>query len=173
MFRKQTNYLYLIPFIILLSSCSRKTYNPPSQLTVVDDELMMVGPVQYQDILDNFPEWKNAHEEAQVDQRIISEFKNIKTEINIQCFIGTWCSDSREGVPPFMKVLLLANNPNIQIELIGVDRRKDDPDHLAHQNNINRVPTLIVKMDDTEIFRMIEFPEITFEEDFINKLVNR
>ena len=170
---KQTNYLFLLPLIILLTSCSRKTYKLPSQLTVIDDELMMVGPFRYQDILDNFPEWKDAQEAAQVDERVISDFKNIKAEINIQCFIGTWCSDSREGVPSFMKVLLMVNNPNIQIKLIGVDRRMDDPDHLAPQNNVNKVPTFIVKISDMEMFRMIEFPEITFEEDFINKLENR
>jgi hypothetical protein len=170
---KRQIFLFLLSIIIVLASCSKKTYHPPSALTVVDGELMMIGPVQYQDVLDQFPDWKNAEDGAEIKAGVVNGFKEIQMPLIIQCYIGTWCSDSRDGVPSFMKVLLQADNPNIQIEFIGVDRNMKDPDHLALQNNIERVPTFIVTIEGGELFRMVEFPEITFEEDFINILANR
>lgn len=170
---KKKILLSLLSIIIVLLSCSKKTYTSPSALKVVDGELMMIGPVQYQDVLDQFPGWNDAEEQAEINAWVVEEFTEIQSPLDIHCYIGTWCSDSREGVPPFMKVLFQADNPNIQIEFIGVDRRMEDPGHLARQNKIEKVPTFIVKMRNVEIFRMIEFPEITFEEDFLNNLENR
>jgi hypothetical protein len=170
---KQKILLSLISIIIVLLSCSKKTYTPPSELSVVDGELMMIGPVLYQDVLDQFPDWNDAEDDAEIKPEVVDGFTEIQTPLNIQCYIGTWCSDSRDGVPPFMKVLLQVDNPNVQIEFIGVDRRMDDPDHLARQNKIEKVPTFVVKMRNVEMFRMIEFPEITFQEDFLNNLINK
>jgi len=161
--------IYLI-ILILALSCSRRPRHQPSALTAIDDELMMVGPVYYQDILDQFPEWGDAHDEAEINEKIVDDLRQIEIPLTIQCFLGTWCSDSYMGVPPFMKAVQQSQNPNIEIELIALDRRRDDPDHLGPQNGIELVPTFIVKRDGVELFRMIEFPQRTFAEDMINEL---
>jgi thiol-disulfide isomerase/thioredoxin len=170
---KNRKIFVLLLIVIITFSCSKKIYTPPSQLTVVNGELMMIGPVRYQDVLEQFPEWQSADDEAEMKAEVVNEFKEIKMPLNIQCFIGTWCSDSREGVPPFMKTYRAAKNENIHVELIGVNRQKDDSNHLGPKNNISRVPTFIVRSDGSELFRMIEFPEITFEEDLINELAKK
>jgi thiol-disulfide isomerase/thioredoxin len=171
--RKQEIFAFLLSIIIIFISCSKKVYSPPSQLTVVNGELMMIGPIQYQDVLDQFPAWKNADDEAEIKTEVVDGFKEIQIPLDIQCFIGTWCSDSREGVPSFMKTYRTAENKNIHVELIGVNRKKDDPDHLAPKSNINRVPTFIVISGGVELFRMIEFPESTFENDLISELAEK
>ena len=170
---KQEIFAFLLSIIIIFISCSKKVYSPPSQLTVVNGELMMTGPVQYQDVLEQFSAWQNADAEAEIKAEVVNRFKEIQIPLDIQCFIGTWCSDSRYGVPSFMKTYRTAKNKNIHVKLIGVDRQKDDPDHLAPRSDINRVPTFIVKSGGVELFRMIEFPETTFENDLINELAKK
>lgn len=161
--------VYLIIFVLVFS-CAKRPRHQPSSLTVIDDELMMVGPVNYGDILEQFPEWRDSHDEADINKRITNELRQIKKPLTIQCFLGTWCSDSYSGVPPFMKAIQKSQNPNIKIELIALDRRRDDPDHLGPKNGIELVPTFIVKRDGMELFRMVELPHTTFAEDMINEL---
>lgn len=160
----------LIPITTVVISCAHRVHRQLSSPVEVAGELMMIGPVSYEDVLRHFPDWKNVHEHAQPADEIIYGIKKINIPLEIQCFIGTWCSDSRNEVPPFMKSLLLSGNPHIQIELFGVNRQKDDPDHLGLMNNIDLVPTFIVKSGGVELFRMIEFPESTFANDLLNKL---
>lgn len=162
---------FLIYYVVLILalSCSRRPQHQPSSLTVIDDELMMVGPVYYQDILDQFPEWRDAHNEAEIKEETVNDLRQIEEPLAIQCFLGTWCSDSYTGVPPFMKAVKKSQNSNIKVELIALDRRRDDPDHLGPKNAIELVPTFIVKRDGVELFRMIEFPQSTFAEDLIRE----
>jgi thiol-disulfide isomerase/thioredoxin len=160
----------LIPVLAFLISCAHRPHRQASSPVEIAGERMIIGPVAYEDILEYFPAWKKADEHAQSTDEVISGIKGINIPLDIQCFLGTWCSDSRQEVPPFMKSLALAGNPHIRIELYGVDRQKDDPDHLGTANNIEWVPTFIVKRDGVEIFRMVEFPETTFAEDLLTNL---
>lgn len=167
--RAKAFLIYLIVLTLALS-CSKRPRHQPSALTVIDDELMMVGPVYYQDILDRFPEWAEAHNEAEISKEIVNDLRQIEKPLTIRCFLGTWCSDSYMGVPPFMKAVRKSQNPNIKVELIALDRRRDDPDHLGPKNGIELVPTFVVKRDEKELFRMVELPQTTFAEDLITEL---
>lgn len=163
----------LIPMIALVASCAHRHHRQPSHPIMVSGELMMTGPVSYKDILEGFPEWKKVDQYSQPTDEVINGIKGISIPLEIECFLGTWCSDSRHEVPPFMKSLSLAGNSHIKIKLIGVDRQKDDPGHLGPVNNIELVPTFVVRSEGVELFRMIEFPETTFAEDLLNNLEKR
>jgi len=171
--RKKGFILFLIPMVAVVISCAHRPHRQSSSPVKVAGELMMIGPVSYEDILEHLPDWKNVHQHSQPADEVIRGIKGIDMPLDIQCFVGTWCSDSKNEIPPFMKSLNLAGNSHIQIELIGVDRQKDDPDHLGPMNNIERVPTFIVISDGVELFRMVEFPETTFAEDLLNNLEMR
>lgn len=162
--------LALIPMIALVASCAHRPHKRSANPVEINGELMMVGPISYKDILEYFPAWKTVNQRAQPTEDIISGIKEISMPLDIECFVGTWCSDSRHEVPPFMKALGLAGNPHIHIELIGVDRQKDDPGHLGPMNNIELVPTFIVRSNGVELFRMVEFPKTSFAEDLLTDL---
>lgn len=161
---------FLIPLLAILISCAHRPHRQTSSPIEIAGERIMLGPLSYNDILEYFPAWKNADENTHPTDEIVSGIKEIDIPLDIQCFLGTWCSDSRHEVPPFMKSLALAGNPHIRIELYGVDRQKDDPDHLGIANHIEWVPTFVVKRDGVEMFRMVEFPETTFAEDLLTNL---
>lgn len=160
----------LLP-VLLICACSRG-YRPAAGVTEVAGEAMLLGPIEYQDILHYFPEWQEHDREAVADPQQVQALQEVAQSLEIDCYLGTWCSDSREGVPPFMKALTSAGNGRLRVQLIGVDRQKDDPEHVALQEGIERVPTFVVKKNGKEIGRMIEYPlKSSFVEDFLDIIV--
>lgn len=167
------NALAIILVMILLfiyAGCSRQGH-PVVQLREVNGEKMLLGPVQYQDILRYFSDWRAADSSSQAQETVIRGFQKIKNPVEVVCFLGTWCSDSRHGVPPFVKTWKAAGNPEIRLKIIGVDRNLRDPQKLAPADSIRRVPTFIIKENGRELGRLVEYPESdSFARDFLNLL---
>ncbi|NOX36564.1 MAG: hypothetical protein GXO78_03425 [Calditrichaeota bacterium] len=156
--------------MLMLLSCASRTYHPQTSIVEMDGEKMLVGPLVFADILHYFPDWNTVYEEAEVPTDLVQKIQAINRPLTIRIFLGTWCGDSRDGVPPFMKILERAQNAHLRVELIGVDRQKLDPDGLAIDYHIERVPTFIILENGSEIGRMVEFPEKTFAEDLLDLL---
>lgn len=157
---------------IIVYSCATRAYRPTSTPVTLDGESMLVGEVSFQDILHFYPDWNSVYQHSEVPDSIVQQIRAIRRPITLLVFLGTWCGDSRDGVPPFLKIIQHAHNPNLRVILYGVDRQKLDPDGLAVQYHIERVPTFIVLENGVEIGRMIEFPEKTFAEDFLEILAS-
>lgn len=92
--------------------------------------------------------------------------------INIKIVLGTWCHDSKMQVPRFMKVLDQISYIEEKLEIICVDRSKKTHGISIEDLNIKYVPTFIFYKDGKEIGRIIESPEKSLEEDFLN-IVNQ
>lgn len=86
---------------------------------------------------------------------------NAKTTI----VMGTWCSDSRDQVPHFFKIMDEADYPDSNITMICVNREKEGLSGDVDSLNIELVPTFIFYRNDKEIGRIIETPRQTMEED--------
>ncbi len=137
---------------------------------LINGEQMIIGHTQYQSILDNFEEWKAVADTVTLDSSAVAKLKAIQQPVHVLLFLGTWCKDSRNGVPPFMAVYQAAHNPNIQVEIIGITRDKEDPEGLAAKYHIERVPTFVILKNGKEIGRLVEFPKKTFAQDLIELL---
>lgn len=160
----------IIILVLLLSlGCAKKTYRPDSQLQEINSEKMLLGEMQYRDILYYFPAWQKADSESEPIPEMVDQVKRIEKPLEILCYLGTWCGDSREGVPLFMRTVKAAEKKDIRVKLIGVDRKKMDPENTAIQYDIQRVPTFIVFQYGQEIGRMVEFP---MKENFVEDLVD-
>ena len=161
--------LFSFAIALLLFSCAAKTGQTPAPPTEQPAPEDLLGPLAYQDILATFPNWGEVDNATAVDPEQVRPIANISEQYHIVVFLGTWCGDSRRGVPPFMKTLAAAGNPNLTLELIGVDHDKFDPDLKAPEANIERVPTFVIYREGEEVGRLIEFPEgDNFAADFIN-----
>jgi len=69
---------------------------------------MIVGLSQRSDYehSEHFKQWFNEEYESYViDEETLSLISAIEDEIKIECFMGTWCEDSRREVPRFYKIL--------------------------------------------------------------------
>jgi thiol-disulfide isomerase/thioredoxin len=159
-------FFFLFLFFV---GCANTNYRPATQLEEVNGEKILLGEIQYPDILYHLPSWFKADSESETSHLLTEQVKKIETPLQITCYLGTWCGDSREGVPPFVKTIEAVKNKNIRLKLIGVDRKKLDPENTAVQYNIQRVPTFIVFQDGQEIGRMVEFP---LKENFVEDLLD-
>jgi thiol-disulfide isomerase/thioredoxin len=118
-----------------------------------------------------FSDWYlPAYKKYQPDQKIIKSLD--LNGLNIEIFFGTWCGDSQEQVPRFMKILDEINFPEKRLTLFAVNHEKKTLHGEDKNKNIQRVPTFIVYKGHTELGRIIEHPDSTLEYD-LYKIVNK
>jgi len=107
------------------------------------------------------------------DQNKLEQLKQIinkNPQIKFKIFAGSWCYDSEIGVPKIYKLFKMIKLDESRIELYGVNRQKIEPSGEAQIFNIERVPTLIILFDKTEINRIIEYPKSSWEDDILELL---
>ncbi|TVZ53011.1 thioredoxin family protein [Dokdonia sp. Hel_I_53] len=106
-----------------------------------------------------------------VNKTLIPDITNGLNGVTVTTFMGTWCGDSKRETPRMFKILDVANFDNSDLELITVDRTKQNPTEFTSGQNIKRVPTFIFKRDGKEIGRIVERPIESLEKDMI-KILN-
>ncbi len=122
--------------------------------------------------LPDFSEWyNNEYIGYEADKFILEQIKELSDSIDIQIFMGTWCSDSRREVPRFLRILDELKFEQNKLQIINVDRKKESPTHEERDNNINFVPTFIIMKNGNEIGKIVEFPIITLESDLLSILL--
>jgi thiol-disulfide isomerase/thioredoxin len=99
------------------------------------------------------------------DEEALAVFRSLSQPVLIRVFYRTDCGDSIQHVPAFIKTIQLADNPNIEVEYIGVNLEKDQPADLVSGWNIQLVPTFIVLKEGEEVGRVIETPKVKIEVD--------
>jgi hypothetical protein len=99
------------------------------------------------------------------DEQVVEAFSNIEVII----YLGTWCSDSQDWVPKFVKIWNTYGLDLSKLSLIAVhnddDKYKQSPERTEVKYNIESVPTFIFLKDGKEIGRIVEYPQTTLEED--------
>jgi thiol-disulfide isomerase/thioredoxin len=78
-------------------------------------------------------------------------------KVQIICFGGTWCGDTKNILPKFYSLATAAGFMQNHITLIGVDRSKKTHGALAEAMGITNVPTFIVMKDGKEAGRVVEY----------------
>ncbi|MFB0517001.1 MAG: thiol reductase thioredoxin [Candidatus Neomarinimicrobiota bacterium] len=137
-------------------SAERPT-EPPMLLGVVDRAELGKEP---------YSKWFVSEYEAyDLDRAVLDSLKGLLADIDIEIFMGTWCSDSRREVPRFYKILDSLGFSDQRVRLVGLDRGKVSPGHEEKGMNIHHVPTFIFYLDQVEIGRIIETPVQSLEQD--------
>ncbi len=157
-------------FLILMTAINSFgiTVSDSCQVVVHDGKKMLIGPVTEKELFSNFPGWLKIYQDYQPDSAVVKSLKGVSADYRILVVLGTWCSDSRDGVPGFLKTMDVAANSHISITMVAVDRKMEDPAYSAMRANIQRVPTFVIYSAGHEIGRMVEIPLDTFESDFLD-----
>jgi len=156
---------FLLAILFIITSC-----NEVANKMVVDEKTgnqMLVGITDRNAFeLPDFSEWYNyEYTRYEPDKFIVKQIQKLSDSIDIQIFMGTWCSDSRREVPRFIKILDLSKFDQNKIQIINLNREKKSPGHEENDKNIEFIPTFIINKNNNEIGRIVEFPIITLESD--------
>jgi len=94
--------------------------------------------------------------------------KNLKnTQVDI--YLGTWCGDSKNWVPQFVKMWNDLGLSEEQLSFTalydGIEQYKQGPNAEEKGLRIHRVPTFIFKENNEEYARIVEFPRNDLEQD--------
>jgi hypothetical protein len=101
------------------------------------------------------------------DRTVIRQLKGTREGLDIVIVLGTWCSDSHEQVPKFLKVLDKMRFDEERLKMICVDREKLGGEVDVLPYNVVFVPTFIFLKNGKEIGRIVETPIRTLEVDML------
>ena len=101
------------------------------------------------------------------DTTAIKFLKEHLPKYRMVVLIGTWCDDSQLYLPRLHKILQLTNYPMSRYTMYGLDRSKQAK-HIEHRlYKADKVPTIIVYKDHTEIGRIVETVNKSVEADLM------
>ncbi len=109
-----------------------------------------------------------------VDSDMLDRCKDKLENIRIVVFMGTWCEDSQQQVPRFVKVMNYLGITPSRLQLTCIDyvpgRYKRSPFGEEAAFGIHRVPAIIVFRGEKELGRMVESPVTSLEVDLAQML---
>ena len=114
------------------------------------------------------PAWEKIYAEYKLEDAYIETLlSRIGDKLSIEVYLAFWCGDSKENVPVFLKIIDQID-PRIKINYYSVDRKPTrDVKYFVEDLKVERVPTFIFYWDGQEIGRIIEQPELSMIEDFL------
>ncbi|MCP5102997.1 MAG: hypothetical protein GY950_06450 [bacterium] len=128
--------------------------------------------VEKDSIIRHSDEWKDIYREFTVDEGMV-ETLAAKTGDNLKIvvYLAFWCGDSKDNVPPFVKIVDKINEAtgkNLPVDYFTVERKPNkDVKCFVEELKVERVPTFIFYRDGKEIGRIIENPKQSLVEDFL------
>jgi len=111
--------------------------------------------------------WTSEYNSYDLDYGVLDSLEGKLNCINITIVFRSTCSDSREQLPRFFKILKELNYNVNSITLIGVDREKQGLSDEVEGFRIEFVPTIIFYKDGNEIGRIVETPAESLEKDLL------
>ncbi len=159
-------------FLTCQESSKNETITTINQEAVIDDEKMLLGPINLMGLqLADYNTWfDSVYYEYAPQESTLNKLKEQLTGIEIKSFIGTWCSDSQRDLPALYRILDDLKYNIEKMQVVAVNRDKDQPADLLYGFNIEFVPTFIFYRNKVEIGRVVEIPDKTLEEDMLSIL---
>ena len=133
---------------------------------------IMIGYCSFAGITDTTynSAYKSEYKAFSPDKEISDQLYSLLDGVTVTIVMGTWCSDSREQVPRFMKLLDISGYTVPDPILICVDRNKKAGDVSLEGMDILKIPVFIIYYDGRELGRIIETPKTTMEKDLLEIL---
>ena len=120
------------------------------------------------------PEWGRNYEKYVPPDALVDGLKARRSMISrVEVYLGTWCSDSCENVPRFIKIMdLLSAAWPVQYFDVA-EKESGGTSFFIEELHVDRVPTFIFYRDGREIGRIVEKPKVGMIEDVLEILLRR
>jgi thiol-disulfide isomerase/thioredoxin len=115
-------------------------------------------------------EFLTSYEQSAIEPPFIDMLQKVQDGAEVFVFLGTWCSDSKRDVPRFLRIADEIGMNEGRYTLYSLDRKKESPEGLEKNYQIERVPTFIFLRNGKEIGRIVELPKTTLEGDMLSIL---
>ena len=163
--------LLLLVFVFTYFSSNSQVYN-----RVVEDtdvyQRVLIGKCTKKGLnFENFGRYmKSEYKNYELDIKKINKIRKKIDGVKITIVLGTWCKDSKEQVPRFLKILDKLKFKDKDLTIIGVNSKKHAFVMSIDEYNIERVPTFIFYRKGKEMGRIIETPKKSLEKDMLKQM---
>ena len=162
-------------FVLTILSTSIPAMAQDINKQLIDEKTgnaMLIGEVTREGMSEMGAWFKREYDAYQPQYEVIAEIKSLAADFpRVFIVMGTWCSDSREQVPHFYKVMDAIGYPGSQVFVVGVNREKKANTFCLDDFDIQLVPTFIFSRDGEETGRIVETPSTSIEHDLLNILL--
>ncbi len=104
---------------------------------------------------------------------VVERLRNTIKDYKLVLFLGTWCSDSHELVPKFLRLLDICHFPQGQLTIYGADRDKETGTGLEKKYKVSLLPTIIVLQNNKEVGRITETVSRSVEDDLLDIILGK
>jgi hypothetical protein len=126
---------------------------------------ILLGETDPRAILDISPAWQREYDAYHPAAEDVAMLRLAPKGSLLKVYFGSWCSDSREGVPHLLTALDAAGARHLRAKYFAVDRSKKEPADLLHGVGLEYVPTIVLAVHGREVGRIVEQPRTTMEHD--------
>lgn len=126
---------------------------------------IIMGETDPRVILDISPEWRREFDDYHPAAEDVAMLRLAPKGSLLKVYFGSWCSDSRVGVPHLLTALHAAGARHLKVRYYAVDRNKKEPADLLAGVGLEWVPTFVLTVQGREIGRIVETPRTTVEHD--------
>ncbi|GHV47251.1 hypothetical protein FACS1894181_00320 [Bacteroidia bacterium] len=144
-------------------------------MSAQSDSLNLLGTCTVNDLKQQpYTGWFVENYSAYVPNRkVVKQLKEQDlSQLSVDVFFGTWCSDSQREVPRFLKVLDSIGVSPQACRLVGIGNAeplyRQSPNNEEKGKHVYRAPTFIIFLDNIEIGRIIEYPATSLERDLLD-----
>ena len=124
-------------------------------------------PVDRAGILQD-PEWKKIYDDYVPDAALIAGLRSQAAGLKADVYFGSWCSDSKNHVPVFLKILDTLNVPEFTVNFYDVDKKANaDQKYFVEDMMVEKVPTFIFYANGFEMGRIVENPRNNLLQDMM------
>ncbi len=119
-------------------------------------------------ILEAGPEWRENYDKYEPAADMVDALKSkMGPDIRIDVYLGLWCKDSKNNVPPFLKIIDQIGTA-AQVRYFNLPKKEDkEKKYFVEDLKIDRVPTFIAYRGGKEIGRIVENPQSGMIEDLM------
>lgn len=157
-------------------SCHSEKIIVNKKIIDTEGEPMLIGRITPDALTaSDFSNWYSKEYDSYIpNKNIIKRLKSKARLYRIEIFLGTWCSDTQEQLPRFLKILDELKMPEQKIILYALNRNKESFYGEQNQKGITKIPVFIIYKRDNEIGRIVEAPtHETLEQDLYKIMMGK
>ncbi len=143
------------------------TFNLVAQNSHKKDTILL-GVTNRQAIASNCPWFKTNYQKYYLNDTAVQSLKAFAEFLSFTLVIGTWCSDSKEHIPAFYKLMDSLLIGEDKIVVYAVNRKKERViTKEIKAIKFKYLPTIVVYYKKKEIGRIVEDTKISMENDIL------